>query len=324
MWEVFEGCNEVAWIASADYEKHDREMEMVRRHTGYSIVEERDGKSTQTIIEPLHATDLSRGLRCLKSAGDCGSLSLLFVRSQSCRDTHGEGNSASALCSLGWPLTLHIRSRIPFFFPSFFTTHSSIFHTTQFQPNPFHDMSDNGTAKGKGNRGGPAASRSDHEVVSITRSVYLQPSLTHPSSSTSSVPSSSPVSRSIMQEVPHVPMPHTCLSVQNALAPAGRNAHGFKQKIWKINNAYRADIDAIKNVEPLESTTTDTPTPKQAAGGRKRKAKTDDDANGDAETPIKKRGRPKKNVVSEPMSETIVMDEPEGEQEIEAKIAHEM
>lgn len=80
----------------------------------------------------------------------------------------------------------------------------------------------------------------------------------------------------------------------------------------KIKIAYRAEIDAIKNGEAMDKPAD--ATPKKAAAGRKRKAKDDDD-NGE-ETP-KKKGRSKKSTVSEPKSDTIVKDEPEGELDIE-------
>jgi len=101
---------------------------------------------------------------------------------------------------------------------------------------------------------------------------------------------------------------------QNAPAPAGRNASGCMQKIFKIKNAYRAEIDAIKNGESLEGVAESTP--KKAAGGRKRKAAKDEDGE---DTP-KKRGRAKKNTAAEPESEAVIKDEPEGEVEVEDQI----
>jgi hypothetical protein len=88
----------------------------------------------------------------------------------------------------------------------------------------------------------------------------------------------------------------------------------------KVKNALRAEMDAIKNGEPLDATApTAEVTPKKTATPRKRKAKAEAGAEDGEETPKKRgRGRPKKNVEAEakdeveiePKSGTTVKDEP--------------
>jgi hypothetical protein len=99
---------------------------------------------------------------------------------------------------------------------------------------------------------------------------------------------------------------------QNAPCPAGRNANGCAQKILKIKNALRAEIDAVKKGGSIATAGASYATPKKT-GGRKRKTATDEDSEG---TP-KKRGRAKKNADPEMEAEVTVKNEPEGELSIE-------
>lgn len=79
---------------------------------------------------------------------------------------------------------------------------------------------------------------------------------------------------------------HTDTLPQNAPVPPGRNVSACLQKINKMKNALRAEIDALKTGEPLPTSTAE-------ATPRKRKAKAKgEDANGDAaDGSPKKRGR---------------------------------
>jgi hypothetical protein len=76
--------------------------------------------------------------------------------------------------------------------------------------------------------------------------------------------------------------------------------------MFKMKQALRAEIDAIKNGESVVASTENTP---KKAAGRKRKVATDEDG----EPILKKRGRAKKKAVvePEPESEALVKDEPE-------------
>lgn len=76
--------------------------------------------------------------------------------------------------------------------------------------------------------------------------------------------------------------------------PAGRNANGIRQKINRMLNAFKPELDALKAGEPLPATEG---TPKKTSTVRKRKDKSED--TGDADGSPKKRGRPKKNAKSE-------------------------
>lgn len=71
--------------------------------------------------------------------------------------------------------------------------------------------------------------------------------------------------------------------------PIGRNASGIRQKINKLKNAMRPEIDALKAGEPLAASRDGTP--KKSATGRKRKAEDAGNADG---TPKKRGGRKKK------------------------------
>jgi hypothetical protein len=100
------------------------------------------------------------------------------------------------------------------------------------------------------------------------------------------------------------------MHLQNSPAPVGRNANGCVQKMFKIKIALRAEIDAIKNGDPLAPAAEATP---KKAAGRKRKAATDEDG----EVTPKKRGRAKKNAAPKAESEVPVKDEFEDECRVE-------
>jgi hypothetical protein len=102
---------------------------------------------------------------------------------------------------------------------------------------------------------------------------------------------------------------------QNAPAPAGRNTNGCAQKMIKIKNALRAEIDAVKKGESTAIAGGSDATPKKT-GGRKRKTAIDDDRE---DTP-KKRGRAKKNAVPDVEMEVKVKNEPKGELDIEEEV----
>ena len=84
--------------------------------------------------------------------------------------------------------------------------------------------------------------------------------------------------------------------LQNAPAPAGRNASGCAQKIMKLKKALKKDIEALKNGTAIGDT-------KPTKG--KRKAD-------DGEEKPRKRGRPKKAVKSEQKIEEEAGAEPGG------------
>ena len=112
--------------------------------------------------------------------------------------------------------------------------------------------------------------------------------------------------------------------VKNAPAPVGRNAGGCSQKITRVKTALRAEMDAIKNGEPLDATVPAADvTPKKTTTPRKRKAQVEAEAPDSEGTPKKRaRGRPKKNVETEAKaevevefkSEATVKDEPDIEE----------
>ncbi|KAJ4375078.1 hypothetical protein N0V83_002158 [Neocucurbitaria cava] len=93
------------------------------------------------------------------------------------------------------------------------------------------------------------------------------------------------------------------IDFNKAPVPAGRNASGCSQKFGRMVRGLRAEIDALQAGLPLPSTTaaaaadggSGQATPKKVganAGGRKRKAKGEEDG-----SPKKQRGRSKKNAV---------------------------
>jgi hypothetical protein len=112
-------------------------------------------------------------------------------------------------------------------------------------------------------------------------------------------------------------------SVKNAPAPAGRNANGCAQKMFKTKNALRAEIDAIKNGDPIEASAPAESTPKKAASTSKtpRKHKGKADGEGDANATPSKRVRKQKGTAAEKIEdddEPIIKPEIEDEDGVDA------
>jgi hypothetical protein len=137
--------------------------------------------------------------------------------------------------------------------------------------------------------------------VDVTQLVYLLSAIEH-----SGTKIDFAVSLNTRTRFPILKLTH----LQNAPAPVGRNANGCVQKMFKIKNALRAEIDAIKNGDPLAPAAETTP---KKAGVRNRKATADEDGLATS----KKRGRAKKHAAPEAESHVPVKDEPEDEFEIE-------
>lgn len=90
--------------------------------------------------------------------------------------------------------------------------------------------------------------------------------------------------------------------LQSAPVPAGRNVSGCTQKIRKVKNALKAEIDALKAGIPITAAT-EGALSKKPATPRKRKPKADDEGNDAEITPKKGRGRPKKKAATPEIEE---------------------